>query len=95
MPKTTNGNDPAPTPEQQADYALGIKMLNEIREFWMGQQAADPTLDQVKLYRIGVVAFSQWASILGVDVGMTVEQFTNVCRANFETAYDRAPKFGE
>lgn len=94
MPKAINGNSQKATPEQEADYALSVKMLADIREFWM-QQATGSTLDQVKLYRLGMVAFSQWAAILGVDVGMSVEQFTNVCRANFQAAYDRAPKFGE
>lgn len=93
MPKAINGNPQKPTPEQEADYALSVKMLNDIRNFWM-EQATGSTLDQVRLYRLGVVAFSQWAAILGVDVGMTVEQFTNVCRANFQQAYDKAPKFG-
>ena len=93
MPKTINGNSQKPTTEQETDYALSVKMLGDIRDFWM-EQAASSKLDQVKLYRLGVVAFSQWASILGVDVGMNVEQFTNVCRANFQAAYDKAPKFG-
>ena len=93
MPKTINGNSQKPTSEQESDYALSVKMLGDIRDFWM-EQTADSTLDQAKLYRLGVVAFSQWASILGVDLGMNVEQFTNVCRANFQAAYEKAPKFG-
>jgi len=93
MPKAVNKAAPKPTPEQEADYALSVKMIQDIRDFWV-KQSADTTIDQFKLYRIGVVAFSQWASILGVDIGMTVEQFTNVCRANFEQAYAQAPKFG-
>lgn len=93
MPKVINGSSQKPTTEQETDYALSMKMLSDIRSFWL-EQATYSTIDQVRLYRLGVVAFSQWASILGVDVGMNVEQFTNVCRANFQAAYEKAPKFG-
>lgn len=93
MPKTSNGHSPVPTPEQEADYALSMKMLQDIRVFW-AEQSAIKTVDEVKFYRLGVVALTQWASILGVDIGMTTEQFTNVCRANFEHAYAKSPKFG-
>ncbi len=93
MPKAINGHSQKPTTEQEVDYALSVKMLGDIRDFWM-EQATSSTIDQAKLYRLGVIAFSQWASILGVDIGMNVEQFTNVCRANFQAAYDKSPKFG-
>jgi len=93
MPKAINAQPPAPSSEQKTDYALGVKMLKDIRAFW-AEQTTDTTVDQVRLYRLGVITFSQWAAILGVDIGMTTEQFTNVCRANFEQAYANAPKFG-
>lgn len=92
MPKAIKAPVPKPTPEQEADYALSVKMLGDIRAFWAEQSKAE--IDPVRLYRIGIVTFSQWASILGVDVGMTADQFVNVCRANFEQAYAQAPKFG-
>jgi len=92
MPKAIKAQAPKSTPEQEADYALSMKMIEDIRAFWIEQSKSE--IDQVRLYRIGVVTFSQWASILGVDIGMTVDQFANVCRANFEQAYAQAPKFG-
>ncbi len=93
MPKKVmNGQCPQPV-EPNVDYELTLRILNEIKEFWMGQLKLAP-VDDVKFARLSVVAFTQWAAMLGVDVGMTEDQFTNICRTQFRHAYERAPKFG-
>lgn len=85
-PQTTNG-------EQSADYQLTMKMLNEFRQTWQ-KLYMEAEVDPMVFSRLSVVALSQLTAIVAVDVGMTLEQFSNVCRAQHEEAYRRAPKFG-
>lgn len=51
--------------------------------------------DGLLFTQMSVVALSQYASVLAVDLGMSEEQFVSVCRSNFSEAYERAPKFGD
>ena len=59
------------------------------------QQDKYSQVDPVVFAKLVVTSFSQYAAIVGVDVGMSQKQFLDVCKANFEEAYDRAPKFGD
>lgn len=88
MPKISE-----PKPKVSEDYILTTKLLNEFRQVWVDQMK-ESGVAQVKYTRLSVVAMTQVAAIAGVDVGMTVEQFISVCKANFYEAYNRAPKFG-
>jgi hypothetical protein len=88
VPKVLNGHKVEPTP----DFQEAVAILGEVRGLWQRLMQDTPT-DPVIHTRLGVVAFTQWAAMLGVDVGMTQEQFTAVCEAQFKAAYDRAPRF--
>ncbi len=90
MPKkTTKLPEAKPTPE----YLLTVKLLNEFRQLWVDQMK-ESGVSAVLYSRLSLVALTQMAAIVGVDIGMTPEQFINVCRANFNEAYSKAPKFG-
>lgn len=89
MPKVSN----APTVTQDQDYQVMLKVLNELKAFWVAQ-LKESKIDEVKFSRLALVALTQWASIVAVDIGMSAEQFTNVCKANFIASYEKAPKFG-
>lgn len=91
MPKATT--KPTTTEEQGPDYEAVTKMLAEYRESW-NKQFTESGMDAVKFSRLSVVALTQIAAIVAVDVGMTVDQFSNVCRAQFTEAHKRAPRFG-
>ncbi len=43
--------------------------------------------------RISLVALNQVAAITSVDIGMTPDQFTAMCRGAYMEAYAKAPKF--
>ena len=90
MPKVMNGHG---VHEVDPHYELTLKLLNELREFWLGQ-LKNTTADDVTFARLSVVALTQFSAMLAVDVGMLDEQFINVCRAQFQAAYAKAPKFG-
>lgn len=77
-----------PSPE----YLLTVKLLNEFRQSWINQMQ-ESGVSQVLYSRLSVVALTQVAAIAAVDVGMTPEQFVDVCRANFDEALKKAPKF--
>ncbi len=83
----------APEPEQSPDYLLTQKLINEFRQFWVDKMKEEGG-SQVRFSRLSVLALTQVASIVAVDVGMNHDQFTAVCLANFKEAYKRAPKFG-
>lgn len=92
MPKL-NGKQHLPKQDISPEYQLTAKLLEAFRDTWVsknGEGLADP----VTFSRMSVVALSQLAAIVGVDVGMTLDQFTAICRANFQQAYEKAPKFG-
>ena len=52
------------------------------------------SVDAERYSRISVVSLTQVAAMTAVDVGMTEEQYLLVCMANFNEAYQRAPKWG-
>jgi hypothetical protein len=74
-------------------YQLTLLLLNEFRNKFT-ELAARDLADPVVLSRLSTVALSQLAAMLAVDVGMKQDQFTAVCRSNFEEAFKRAPRFG-
>lgn len=90
MPKTTNKpSEPEPTPE----FLLTVKLLSEFRQLWV-DQFKESGVSAVLFSRLSIVAMTQIAAIVGVDVNMTQEQFMAVCRANFDEAFKKAPRFG-
>lgn len=80
-------------PPLNLEQKLANDLLTAFRNTWVNEfKKAGGS--QVTFARISVVALSQLAAMVGVDVGMNTEQFTNVCKANFDEAHKRAPKFG-
>lgn len=90
MPKV-NGHKPAGSVETP-EYQLAAKMLIAFRDTW-NEQLKVSGADPVMFSRLSVVALSQLSAIVAVDVGMQHDQFTNVCRANFDEAFKNAPRF--
>lgn len=77
------------TPQQK----LALKLFNEFKKEYV-KSAAKYQDDPIAHTRMSIVALSQLAAILAVDVGMQPDQFLNVNRCNFEEAFKVAPRFG-
>jgi hypothetical protein len=88
-----NMNDHPSNPDiSSSEYELFTKLLTEFRQVWLDhlkESGADP----VKFSQLSVLALSQFAAIVAVDINMHPKQFEAVCNANFKTAHDKAPKF--
>lgn len=82
-----------PKVEENPEYILTKKLISEFMKAWH-EQMADSGIDQVRYSQLSVVALTQVAAVVGVDVGMSSAQFLAVSKANFEKAYENAPKFG-
>jgi hypothetical protein len=50
-------------------------------------------LEPVAYQKVSVVATSHVAAVTAVDCKMTLDQFINVCKANYQEAHKRAPKW--
>lgn len=79
--------------ETTPEYKIMVDMLTGFQREWNAQFNAKKDIDAVKFSKLSVVALTQLSAIIGVDVGMMEEQYTNVCRAQFIEAHKRAPKF--
>lgn len=77
-------------PEQSPDYLMTVKLIEAFRKVWVEQSTG---VEPVLFSRLSVVALTQLSAMLGVDVGMTQEQYMAVCQANFIEAFRKAPKF--
>lgn len=90
MPKIMNGHKASP--EVSPDYELTAKLLKEFQATW-NEQYKEAGVDPVLFSRLSIVALSQLAAVVAVDVGMNIDQFMAVCRALHVKAFDAAPKF--
>lgn len=75
------------------DYQLTMKMLTEFQQLWQ-KLFNESGVDAVLFSRLSVVALTQLGAVVAVDVGMTCDQFTDVCKSLFDRAYNEAPRFG-
>jgi hypothetical protein len=57
------------------------------------QQNIVPGMDPVKYSQLHVVALTQYAAIIGVDLNMKPENFLAMCNLAFRSAHQKAPKF--
>lgn len=89
MPRNGTKPEPTLTPE----FILTTKLIGEFRDKWNEQQK-ESGVSSVLYSRLSIVALTQLAAIVGVDVGMTTEQFIAVAKANFDEAFKVAPRFG-
>ena len=80
--------------ETSEEFKQAEMMLNSIKQWYFNEVERHKGKNEEMTARIMITVLSQWASILAVDVGMSHEQFKSVCTANFEMAYQNAPKFG-
>lgn len=89
MPKKMNGHSHGQVnPHQQ----LAKEILEQFRLSFMtmvNEKKAEPIL----LSRLSVVALTQLAAVIAIDVGMQSDQFINISRCNFDEALKRAPRF--
>lgn len=77
------------------EFIMTMNLLNEFRQVWLDKMKGRGEGVSESVYsRLSLVALTQLSAIIGVDIGMNASQFTAVCRANFDAAYERAPKFG-
>jgi hypothetical protein len=79
--------------QESPEYQLTSILLTELQETWK-RLYAEHGKDPMLFSRMSVVAFSQLAAVMAVDVEMNLQQFTAVCKAQHEIAYKQAPKFG-
>jgi hypothetical protein len=89
MPKVEQVPKVNLTPQQE----LAIKLFEEFKATFV-KLATSSKDDPMLFSRMTVVALSQLAAVVAVDIGMQTDQFVNVCRCNFEEAFKAAPKFG-
>lgn len=89
MPRATQQAAAGPSPE----FQLTMRLLSAFRDTWNTEFKAEG-VDPMLFSRLSVVALTQLAAVVGVDVGMTPKQFTAVCRTQFDEAHKRAPRFG-
>jgi hypothetical protein len=93
MPKKlANGKDHHPTQPVSPEYQLASKLMEAFQETWKAMYA-EGLADPMTFSRMSVVALTQLAAIVGVDVGMSTDQFIAINKANFEEAFRKAPKF--
>ena len=83
-----------PNVQESPEYQLTSMLLTEFQATWKRLYEEHGKADPVLFSRMSVVAFSQLGAIMAVDVGMSLQQFTAVCKAQHEIAYRNAPKFG-
>lgn len=76
------------------EYLLTVKLINEFRQTW-ADQLNESGVSAVMFSRLSLVAMTQVAAIVSVDIGMTQDQFMNVCKANFNEAFQKAPRFSQ
>ena len=80
--------------EIPSEYQLAQTLLKSLTDWYIAQLETHKAMDRLLVTRLTILALSQYGATLGVDVGMTADQFTKINEANFKEAYDRAPKFG-
>lgn len=90
MPKVKKP-EPSKT-EQSPEYILTMKLIAEFKQAWVDQMR-EAGVSQVLYSRLSVVALAQVASVVAVDIGMTAQQFGDLCVANYTQAHARAPRF--
>ena len=89
MPKVEKVTMVTMSPQQQ----LALKLFEDFRASYI-KMSANNQEDVILFQRMCILALSQLAAVLAVDVAMQPDQFLNVCRCNFDEAYKNAPKFG-
>jgi hypothetical protein len=95
MKSPSNGNDAASPSDSLRATLKNVHDLfvTDLWAKWKDHRDVSG-LDAMVYSRLSVVSLSHVASIAAVDVGMTEDQFCDVCRANFKEAHARAPRFG-
>lgn len=75
-------------------HEIHTRLLATLWKEWIKHRDENKQVDPPRYSRLSVVTLSHVAATVAVDVGMDLEQFLAVCRANFKDAYQRAPKWG-
>jgi hypothetical protein len=74
------------------EFELASQLLTDFRNLWI-EKSQKSKVDPMLFSRLSVVALTQLAAIVAVDVGMQPEQFLAVCNAQFLEAHKNAPRF--
>jgi hypothetical protein len=91
MPDEVQTNHPGGViPEH---YEMHKRLLEDLWKTW-GKHRDLNKPKYHEFYRVAVVTLTQQAATLAVDVNMTEEQFLATCKANFQEALRRAPRWG-
>jgi len=77
---------------QSAEYDLTMRLLTEFQQTWQRLYKKENT-DAIVFSRMSLVALTQLSAVIAVDIGMSDEQFINICKAQFTEAFARAPRF--
>lgn len=78
--------------EKNPEYVLTQQLIADFRQLWV-DKLKEVGGSHVKFSQLSILALTQVAAIVAVDVGMNHEQFGAVCLTNYKEAYKRAPKF--
>lgn len=68
-------------------------LLNEAWVLWAKHRDLNKEIGPVKYSRLSIVTMTHMGAVTAVDVGMTEEQFLQTCKANYEEAARRAPRW--
>jgi hypothetical protein len=95
MPDEKQEND-APHLIQGDLFDAHKELLADLWNIWGLHRRLNADLrkmDAVRYSRLSVVTFSQIAAVTALDASMTEEQFLATCKANFDEAVKRAPRW--
>lgn len=73
-------------------YEMHKAFTADVWQTW-GQHRDKNTPDFQKFYRVSVVSLTGMGAATAVDVGMTKDQFLATCKANYEEAVRKAPRW--
>ncbi len=87
-------NEPVDSKTEESMKIHQDILVRVIQWLMLFQQDKYSSVDPVIFARMVVTSFNQYAAMVAVDLGMSEKQFVDVCRANFQDSYEKAPKWG-
>lgn len=83
-------------PEESEEFKIHKELTAAIEEWWRATLTSSivKNRDPEMVAKMTVVALTRMAAVFAVDLSMKKEQFGAVCKANYEEAYESAPKWG-
>jgi len=75
-------------------FSIHQALLKEGWGVWATHRDLNKEIGQEKFSRISIVTFTHLAAVTAVDVGMGESDFLATCKANYQEAVRRAPRWG-